>query len=103
MEKGWLLDMLYSIFTCHYLCLLPPLNIMPLRKNFIFFLSLRKYLALSPNEIHLWVWWPDSEARKEPKKLGKGPHDCALVALYAAVPGISEDDAIDAFPTIVFV
>lgn len=46
---------------------------------------------------NLWVWWFDSEARKEPKKLGKGPHDCALVALYAAVPGISEDDIIDAF------
>ena len=46
---------------------------------------------------NLWVKWFDSKAYGEPQKFGKGQHDCALVALYSAVPGISEDDIIDAF------
>ena len=45
----------------------------------------------------LWARWFDSKACREPKKFGKGRHDCALVALYAAVPEISEDDIIAAF------
>ena len=45
----------------------------------------------------LWARWFDSKACREPKRFGKGRHDCALVALYTAVPGISEDDIIEAF------
>ena len=45
----------------------------------------------------LWTQRFDSKACREPKKFGKGLHDCALVALYSAVPEISEDDIIDAF------
>ena len=46
---------------------------------------------------NILVWWLGSKDQKEPEKFGRGRHDCALVALYAAVPGISEDAVIDAF------
>ena len=32
-----------------------------------------------------------------PRKIGNGPHDCALVALYWAAPRISEDAIVSAF------
>lgn len=38
-----------------------------------------------------------SGSRGKPEKFGKGPHDCALVALYAVVPDVPEDEIIDAF------
>ena len=45
----------------------------------------------------LWTRWLDSNTYAEPKKFGTGPHDCALVALYAVVPHVSEDELISAF------
>lgn len=45
----------------------------------------------------LWARVFGSSSRSKPEKFGKGPHDCALVALYAVVPNIPEDEIVDAF------